>query len=91
MVHGAMDEHDAGLLELRRHLESYADARLIPSVGGTLSMRTHVMNAAHRRAALLAADNARRDLALASEREVRDGGRATSIEAVKSSFGLSGS
>jgi len=88
MVHGAMDEHDAGLLELRRHLESYADARLTPSVGGTLSMRTHVMNAAHRRAALLAADNARRELALASEREVRDRGRATSMRRSRVAAGV---
>jgi hypothetical protein len=52
----AMDLTDSGLLELRKRLEAYADARLTPSAAATIRMRTNVMNAAHRRAALIAAD-----------------------------------
>jgi hypothetical protein len=56
MFQDAMDLTDTGLLELRWRLEAYADARLTPSVAATTRMRTSVMNAAHRRAALVAAD-----------------------------------
>jgi hypothetical protein len=58
MFQDAMDLTDTGLLELRIRLEAYANARLSPSVEATTRMRTSVMNAAHRRAALIAADPA---------------------------------
>ncbi len=56
MFDDAIDPRDSGLLELTRRLESYADARLSPSLMGTSRMRANVMNAALRRAALVAAD-----------------------------------
>jgi hypothetical protein len=56
MFQDAMDLTDTGLLELRSRLESYANARLTPSVDATTRMRTSVMVAAHRRAALVATD-----------------------------------
>ena len=56
MADDAIDLNDPGMLELARRLEAYADARLSPSIAGTTRMRTSVMNAAHRRAALGAAD-----------------------------------
>jgi len=59
MFDDTMDPKDAGLLELTRRLEAYADARLGQSAAGTVSMRAAVMGAAHRRAALIAADTAR--------------------------------
>jgi hypothetical protein len=55
MFQDAMDLTDTGLLELRRRLEAYADTRLTPNVEATIRMRTNVMKAAHRRAALIAA------------------------------------
>jgi hypothetical protein len=57
MFQDAMDLTDTGLLELRRRLEAYADARLTPSLDATIRMRMNVMSAAHRRAALIAADD----------------------------------
>jgi len=55
MFQDAMDLSDSGLFELRRRLEAYANARLTPSTLATARMRANVMNAAHRRAALIAA------------------------------------
>ncbi len=57
MADDAIDRNDPGMLELARRLEAYADARLSPSIAGTTRMRTSVMNAAHRRAALGPADD----------------------------------
>jgi hypothetical protein len=51
-----MDQMDRGYLELARRLEAYADLRLAPSLAGTTGMRASVMQAAHRRAALIQAD-----------------------------------
>jgi hypothetical protein len=56
MFQDAMDLTNSGLFELRRRLEAYADARLTPSLDATIRMRAYVMTAAHRRAALVAAD-----------------------------------
>ena len=56
MFDDAIDPNDPGVLELAKRLEAYADARLSPSMAATTRMRTSVMNAAHRRAALIAAD-----------------------------------
>ena len=56
MDHHAMEPTDFGYRELSRRLEAYADLRLTPSVAATTRMRTAVMNAAHRRAALIEAD-----------------------------------
>jgi hypothetical protein len=62
MLDDVMDPNDSGMLELAWRLEAYADARLTPSATRTIRMRTQVMNLAHRRAALIAAD-ARSDTA----------------------------
>jgi hypothetical protein len=56
-----MDDHmdqttDPGERELERRLDAYADARLTPTDSTTSRMRTSVMTAAHRRAALIEAD-----------------------------------
>ena len=51
-----IDETEAGYIELTWRLEAYAEQRLSPSTAATTRMRTAVMNAAHRRAALMAAD-----------------------------------
>ena len=56
MYDDAIDPYDVGMRELSRRLEAFADTRLNPSLSGTSRMRTTVMNAAHRRAALIAAD-----------------------------------
>jgi hypothetical protein len=56
MFDDTIDPYDTGLRELTRRLEAFADTRLSPSLSGTTRMRTSVMNAAHRRAALIAAD-----------------------------------
>ena len=45
------------MLELANRLEAFADARLGPSMAATARKRTNVMNAAHRRAALVAGDS----------------------------------
>ena len=58
MYDDAIDPYDVGMRELSRRLEAFADTRLNPSLSGTSRMRTTVMNAAHRRAALIAADRA---------------------------------
>jgi hypothetical protein len=67
-----MDLSDSGMFELRRRLEAYADARLMPSLDATIRMRMYVMSAAHRRAALIAAapalDVAATTAVLAAER-----------------------
>jgi hypothetical protein len=59
MFDDTMDPNDSGLLEITRRLEAYADLRLSPSAAASVTMRTSVMSAAHRRAALMAADRAR--------------------------------
>ena len=56
MYDDAIDPYDMGMREISRRLEAFADTRLDPSLSGTSRMRTTVMNAAHRRAALIAAD-----------------------------------
>jgi hypothetical protein len=69
-----MDEQyvlDRGAVEVIRRLEAYADARLDPSVAATTRMRAAVMAAAHRQAALIAADGAGA-LALAPAGVARD-------------------
>ena len=58
MYDDAIDPYDVGMRELSRRLEAFADTRLNPSLSGTSRMRTTVMNAAHRRAALITADRA---------------------------------
>jgi hypothetical protein len=55
MFDDVMDTNDTGLLELTVRLESYAAAHLKPSSLGAGRTRANVMNAAHRRAALMAA------------------------------------
>ena len=52
------DSRDSGAIDLARRLEAFAEARLTPSVASTTVLRGAVMAAAHRRAALLAADAA---------------------------------
>ena len=49
-----IDQTEPGYIELARRLEAYADLRLSPSAAATTRMRTAVMTAAHRRAALIA-------------------------------------
>lgn len=56
MEDDVIDQTAAGYVELARRLEAYADLRLSPSSAATTRMRTAVMNAAHRRAALVRAD-----------------------------------
>jgi hypothetical protein len=56
MYDDAIEPYDAGMRELSRRLEAFADTRLNPSLSSRSRMRTNVMNAAHRRAALIAAD-----------------------------------
>ena len=56
MYDDAIDPYDVGMRELSRRLEAFADTRLTPGLSGTSRMRTNVMNAAHRRARLIAAD-----------------------------------
>ena len=56
-----MDDHvdpktDPEDPEIERRLGAYAEARLTPSASDTIRMRTAVMTAAHRRAALIEAD-----------------------------------
>jgi hypothetical protein len=51
-----IDQMEPGYIELARRLEAYADLRLSPSAAATTRMRTAVMAAAHRRAALIGAD-----------------------------------
>jgi hypothetical protein len=58
MEDDVIDQTATGYLELARRLEAYADLRLSPSAAATTRMRTAVMNAAHRRAALIQADAA---------------------------------
>lgn len=53
-----MDTMDPGFFEVARRLEAFADLRLTPSVAATTRLRTSVMTAAHRRAALIQADAA---------------------------------
>jgi hypothetical protein len=64
MFDDVMDPNDAGLRELTRCLEAYADARLSPTAVATINMRANVMNAAHRRAAVIAADVKRQVVAV---------------------------
>ncbi len=47
---------DPGDIEVERRLAAYVDARLTPSDSTTTRMRNNVVNAAHRRAALIEAD-----------------------------------
>jgi hypothetical protein len=51
-----MDDRDVEDVELAERLEAYAEARLSPSLSATTRMRTHVMAAAQRQAALARAD-----------------------------------
>jgi hypothetical protein len=55
MYDDVMDTNDTGLLELTVRLESYAAAHLTPTALGAGRTRANVMNAAHRRATLMAA------------------------------------
>ena len=66
MYDDAIDPYDVGMRELSRRLEAFADTRLNPSLSGTSRMRTNVMNTAHRRAALIAADRTFEALAAAT-------------------------
>ena len=52
------DPMTPGDQELERRLEAYAEARLSPSLDSTTRTRAAVMAAAHRQAALIAADPA---------------------------------
>ncbi|MFL5682445.1 MAG: hypothetical protein ACJ77O_04815 [Chloroflexota bacterium] len=72
MFDDTMDPNDAGLLEISRRLEAYADLRLSPSVLATISMRSSVMSAAHRRSASIAADVAREAAAATAHAERED-------------------
>jgi hypothetical protein len=56
MFDHTIDLTEPGTAEAMRRLEAYVDLRLSPSVTATTRMRMNVMNAAHRRAALVAAD-----------------------------------
>ncbi len=56
MDDNVIDQTEPGYIELARRLEAYADLRLSPSAAATTRMRTAVMAAAHRRAALIQAD-----------------------------------
>jgi hypothetical protein len=47
-----IDPNDPGFLDVTRRLEAYADERLSPTAAASARMRTNVMSAAHRRAAL---------------------------------------
>lgn len=71
-----IDQTAPGFMELTRRLEAYADLRLSPSSAATTRMRTAVMNAAHRRAALIQADatSATAGDTTASHAAVRDKG-----------------
>ena len=51
-----LDLTEPGDLEVARRLEAYADRHLTPAAAATTRMRMAVMNAAHRRAALMEAD-----------------------------------
>ena len=51
-----MQQQDRNDDELTRRLEAYAEARLSPELSATIRMRTRVMTAAHRQAALARAD-----------------------------------
>jgi hypothetical protein len=56
MFDHTIDLTEPGTAEAIRRLEAYVDLRLSPSVTATTRMRMNVMNAAHRRAALIQAD-----------------------------------
>jgi hypothetical protein len=56
MFANTIDPNDPAFREVSRHLEAYADLRLSPSMAATTQMRMRVMDAAHRRAALIQAD-----------------------------------
>jgi hypothetical protein len=56
MMDDLFQRFDSGDADIARHLAVFADIELSPSVAGTTAMRMTVMNAAHRRAALLEAD-----------------------------------
>ena len=58
MFDHTIDLTEPGTAEAMRRLEAYVDLRLSPSVTATTRMRMNVMNAAHRRTALLAGDAA---------------------------------
>ena len=67
MFDDTMDPRDGGMLELTRRLEAYADVRLSPSLTSTARMRGSVMNAAHRRMSLIAAETARAAIDVSAE------------------------
>ena len=56
MMDDLLQRFDSRDADIARHLAVFADIELSPSVAGTTAMRMTVMNAAHRRAALLEAD-----------------------------------
>jgi hypothetical protein len=58
MFDNRIDPNDPAFRDVARRLEAYADLRLSPSAVATTRMRMNVMNAAHRRAALMEADAA---------------------------------
>ena len=60
-----MNDRDVEDVDLAERLEAYAEARLSPSLSATSRMRTQVMAATHRRAALARADADRAAVAAA--------------------------
>ena len=78
MFDDAIDPNDAGLRELRRRLEAYAEARLSPSVAATVNMRASVMAVAQRRAALIAADTTRAAVVVTTDAAPGERRRTTS-------------
>lgn len=78
MFDDAMDRNDAGLFELTRRLEAYAEARLSPSAVAGVNMRASVMAAAQRRAALIVADVAREVDVVSANAPARELHRTTS-------------
>jgi hypothetical protein len=67
-----MQQQDRNDDELTRRLEAYAEARLSPELSATIRMRTRVMAAAHRQAALSRADADRAAAVSISARTDRD-------------------
>jgi hypothetical protein len=65
MDNESMQDKDREDDELTRRLEAYAEARLSPELSATIRMRTRVMAAAHRQAALARADADRAAVATA--------------------------
>jgi hypothetical protein len=72
MDNDLMQHQDRKDDELTRRLEAYAEARLSPELSATIRMRTRIMAAAHRQAALARADadRAAADAAIAAQAHV---------------------